>query len=269
MGSRYLTDLATVVRGAGLPCTEYSGWQTRARGSGGYESGRPTHIMVHHTASSSSQNGKPDADYIAVGSGDAPLSNLYIDRQGKVWVIAAGATNTNGKGHDYWGGGVPDDSMNSYAIGIEAGNNGVGEAWPTVQQDAYVKLVKALMTNYGIPLGHVRAHFEWAPDRKIDPAGSSRYANGGASWNMDKFRTDCYNAAGGSVPEPTPEPEDDVALSDDDINRIVAAVWAKKYSIKDQPQPQAAGWILANTYGLGVRAVRASEEAAANTRSTP
>lgn len=213
MGSRYLTDLASVIRNAGLPVKEYSGWQSRARGSGGYESGRPTHIMCHHTASSSSQNGQPDADYIAEGSGDAPLANLYIDRQGLVWVLAAGATNTNGKGRDTWGGGVPDDSMNSYAIGIEAGNNGTGEAWPTVQQDNYVRLVKALMAGYGIPLGHVRAHFEWAPDRKIDPAGNSRYATGGNKWNMDQFRTDCY-APAPEPPDPTP-PVDPTPLEDE------------------------------------------------------
>ena len=62
-------------------------------------------VMVHHTASGSSWDGQKHADYIAEGDEDAPLSNLYIDRSGLVWVIAAGATNCNGKGHDWWGGG--------------------------------------------------------------------------------------------------------------------------------------------------------------------
>ena len=77
--------------------------------------------------------------------------------------------------------------MNSYAVAIEAGNNGVGEAWPKVQQDAYITLVAALCAAYGIPTADCRGHFEWT-DRKVDPAGNSAWASGGASWNMDAFR---------------------------------------------------------------------------------
>lgn len=201
MGSRYLTDLADVVRDAALVCAEYPGWQTRARSSGGYNTDCPTHVMVHHTASPSSWDGQRDADYIATGDPAAPLANLYIDRSGLVWVIAAGATNTNGKGHDWWGGGVPDNSMNSYAIGIEAGNNGTGEPWPPDQLAAYRTLVGALCAGYRIENRCVRGHFEWTT-RKIDPAGSSPYATGGASWDMDTFRADCCLA-------PAPSPEDD------------------------------------------------------------
>ena len=211
MGDRWLTDLDDVLRSAGLHVREYGGWQSRGRGSGGYDSGRPTHVMVHHTASPRSWDGQKDADYIATGDEDAPLSNLYLDRTGLVWVIAAGATNTNGSGHDSWGGGVPDNSMNSYAIGVEAGNEGTGEPWPGVQQDAYVDIVQALKARYGIADKCVRGHFEWAPDRKIDPAGQSRYASGGASWDMAKFRSDCGGQPDpGPSPAPTPTEEDDV-----------------------------------------------------------
>ena len=61
MGSRYLTDLADVLRAAGLAVTELDGWRDRARGSGGYDDGRPTHVMVHHTASPPSASGESDA----------------------------------------------------------------------------------------------------------------------------------------------------------------------------------------------------------------
>ena len=191
MSGRYLTDLADVIRRAGLDVIEVDGWKSRARSSGGYASGRPTHVMCHHTASGPSSDGWPDVNYIATGSGDAPLSNLYLNRSGAVWTIAAGATNTNGQGGPIDG--VPANSMNSYAIGIEAGNNGVGEVWPDPQQSAYVTLVAALCTAYTIP--YVRAHFEWAPGRKVDPAGPSRWSNptggGGANlWRMDDFRAD-------------------------------------------------------------------------------
>jgi hypothetical protein len=199
MGGRFLTDLADVCKSAGLAVVEQPGWQTRARGSGGFDTGRPTHVMVHHTASPRSWDGKRDADYITYDDSDAPLANLYLDRSGMVWVLAAGATNTNGKGHDYWGGGVPDNSMNSYAIGIEAGNEGTGEQWPNAQQDAYLRLSNALCLRYAISVEHVRGHFEWAPDRKIDPAGNSRYASGGASWDMNRFRADCAKHNGQEV----------------------------------------------------------------------
>jgi len=164
MGSRYLTDLADVYRRSGWPVIEVDGWQNRARGSGGYDSGRPNHVMTHHTASGASSDGWPDVNYMTFNHTDAPLCNLYLDRQGNIYVCAGGATNTNGSGHDTCGI-TNDDSMNSSAIGIEAGNNGVGEQWPDAQQDAYVALCKALCDGYGIGVG--RDGFTWSGVQSI------------------------------------------------------------------------------------------------------
>jgi len=206
MGSRYLTDLADVCRRSGYPVIEVDGWQNRARGSGGYDSGRPNHVMAHHTASGASMDGWGDVNYMTFNHQDAPLCNLYLSRDGTIYVCAGGATNTNGSGHDPCGI-TSDDSMNSSAIGIEAGNNGVGEQWPDAQQDSYVLMCKALCDGYGISYTRIHAHFEWAPSRKIDPAGNSRYASGGNMWNMDQFRTDVsVGAGGGPGPGPSPEP---------------------------------------------------------------
>jgi hypothetical protein len=204
MAGLYLTDLAAVCRAAGLTVYEQDGWQFRARSSGGYDTGRPTHVMVHHTASGPGSDGWPDADYCSFVSDIRPVANLYLDRQGAVYVLAAGATNTNGAGVDPCGD-VPDDSMNTHAIGIEAGNDGVGEPWPDVQQDAYVVLVAALDAAYSIPPERVHSHAEWTPDgRKIDPAGPSRF--GSSTWNMDLFRDELNS----STPTP-PIPGDDMA----------------------------------------------------------
>ena len=200
MGSRYLTDMADVLRAAGLDVIEMDGWQKRARGSGGYDSGRPNHIMIHHTASGVSSDGWPDANYCTLSAQDKPLCNLYINRAGSVWVCAGGATNTNGSGKDPCGV-TNDDSMNSSAIGIEAGNNGVGELWPAPQLDAYLVMCRALGGAYGIPDSRTHSHFEWSPGRKIDPAGPDRYASGSASWNMGQFRAE---VAGAPVPTPVP-----------------------------------------------------------------
>src|SRR3954466_98241 len=94
-GAIYLTDMADILRLVELDVIEYDGWQTRARGSGGFANW-PLCVMWHHTASGPNSDGWNDANYIATGHPDSPISNLYINRAGTVWVIAAGATNTNG-----------------------------------------------------------------------------------------------------------------------------------------------------------------------------
>lgn len=205
----WLTDLADVCRQAGLLVREDPGWQHRGRGNGSsYAPGRPTHVMVHHTASPASSDGRRDVDYICRGSDVAPVANLYLDRAGVVWVCAGGPTNTNGKGSSRpWSGGVPDDLMNVYAIGVEAANTGTGETWPPAQCDAYVILCAALCSQYGIPVAHVRAHAEWATPsgRKIDPAGPSPWALRG-TWDMDAFRADVHERMTGGSRPPTPTP---------------------------------------------------------------
>lgn len=235
MGDRYLTDLADVLRGAGLAVIELDGWPTRSRGSGGYEAGRPTHIMVHHTASPPSSSGRDDAEYCAWGDEDSPLSNLCLDRDGAWWVLAAGATNTNGAGGPIDC--VPEDSMNTYALGIEA-NGGYGEVWPDVETASYVAGVSALRARYGC--AYIRAHFEWAPTRKVDPAGPSPWASGSASWDMERFRADVD--AGGTE-------GDDMPLSDDDVSRIAKAVW-DEIIVGDQPdEGKPARWRLRQAQG--------------------
>jgi hypothetical protein len=208
MGARYLTDLAAVCRNAGLLVQEEPGWQTRSRSSGGYDGGLPNHVMVHHTASGPSSDGQPDVNYMTYGSDNRPVANLYLSRSGKVWVMAGGATNTNGSGRCPHCGTT--DNMNTRAIGIEAGNDGVGEAWPAQQQTAYDQLVTALTAAYGIAVAATIAHFEYAPDRKVDPAGPSRWSNptgGGSSnrWRMGDFRADLAH----TPPTPIPPPDEE------------------------------------------------------------
>jgi hypothetical protein len=163
--------------------------------------------MIHHTASGPSQDGWPDANYCHHGHQDAPVGNLYLSRVPEIYVMAGGAANTNGSGHDPCGM-TPDDSMNSQSIAIEAGNDGVGERWPDAQLDCYEALCRVLCDAYAIPVGRIHAHFEWAPGRKIDPAGPARYATGGNSWDMTAFRT-AVGDTGPSPKPPTPSGKDD------------------------------------------------------------
>jgi hypothetical protein len=167
--------------------------------------------MVHHTASHSTVEN--DIAYILRGAPNptpgrpnlAPICNLYLARDGVFHVIAAGRSVTNGSGSSRpWSGGVPDDAMNSHAISIEAANNGTGEPWPAVQTTEYVRGVAALCLAYDIPVNHVRAHAEWSPGRKIDPAGPSPWAAGARTWNMDAFRADVLRRIAVVIDPPTP-----------------------------------------------------------------
>ena len=223
MGTRFLTDLASVLRNSKykLQVTEVNGWQTRSRSSGGYESGYPCAIVNHHTASSATP--KQDVDYICYNAEVAPISNLFIDRTGMVWICAAGATNHAGSGGPL--GPIPQDGMNSRSIGIEHANNGIGEVWPTVQQDVSIRVNAALCEAYGIQIGNVVEHFEWAPSRKIDRAGQSRYAQGSNKWNADAFRGDVVIFSTPSNPTPpNPTPPDDNMPSTDEIKGMVREV---------------------------------------------
>lgn len=204
-------DLAAVLRGAGLLVDESAvpDWRNRSRAgnTSWYENGRPTAVKVHHTASSIGSHDtiadeRREANMLAMLHEVRPVSNLYLGPSGTWYPIAAGPSNTNGLGRDTWGGGVPDDAMNSYAVAIEAGNNGVGEPWP--QLHVYVLGCAALCKAYGIRDFCVRAHKEWAPTRKIDPACGPtpswvRLEDRYGTFNMTEFRR---RVAGLLVPPP-------------------------------------------------------------------
>ena len=204
MSGRYLTDMADVLRAAGLQVVELDGWQTRARSSGGYASGSPMCVMWHHTASAG--DGASDADYCTFRSNDRPVCNLVVGRDGVVYVCAAGATNTNGKGGPLTlpdGRTVPADSMNTRAIGIEFSNNGVGMAWPEAQMSAGFAASTALTAAYVGGADQVAGHVDWTT-RKIDPAtaaavqGAWRPAsvNSSGSWALADLRNECLRVAG-------------------------------------------------------------------------
>ena len=109
--------------------------------------------MWHHTASNAGPD--DDAAYCCYGCDYAPVCNLMVDRTGAVWVLAAGATNTNGSGGpwDWSRGTVPADSMNTHAVGIEICNNGVGERYPVVQIDAAFTASVAVLAALGLEPG--------------------------------------------------------------------------------------------------------------------
>jgi hypothetical protein len=158
--------LDMVIRSAGVPIKLYSGWQTRSRSSGGFT--QLLGIVCHHTASPSSQGFQSCWDYLAVGHPDSPVANMILGRDGTVGVHAAGASNHAGKG----------GPANSYCIGIEAQNDGVGENWSPAMMESYEKMCAAMCSAYGLQASDCIAHREWAPSRKIDPWGGNQATAG-------------------------------------------------------------------------------------------
>ena len=132
MGQFWLLDLPDVLRAAGLDVDTYPGWEARARSTGGYDN--VLAVQCHHTASDTTPAN--DMAYMWNGSPDRPVGAIYLARDGKVTVGAAGATNTSGKGGplNTSSGTIPLDAANRYVISIEAANNGTGQQWPVVQQ---------------------------------------------------------------------------------------------------------------------------------------
>jgi len=214
MGARYLTGMADWLRAAGLTVREYDGWESRARSSGGYDGDRPWQIMWHHTASDSGPG--EDAWYCAEGHTDAPICNIMVNSDGSIDLLAAGATNTNGKGKAMPSsrGTIPTDSMNTYAVGVEIVNNGVGQHYPQAQIDAAFKVSLALTDALGLTPGDAATHHEYAKDRKIDPATAAAVEgpwrptsiSSSGTWSHDDLRAELWERENTDPPPPEPHP---------------------------------------------------------------
>ena len=217
-----LTDLGDAFDAAGVPWvpvgpssldpTGAADWTTRGRpaSTGGFE---PSGVLCHHTASPAGTTPQADLNVILAGNGAAPgpISQLYIGRDAQLYVVAAGRANHGGSGIRP---GLDGDcaDMNFHLVGIEAGNNGVGEPWPDAQIDLYGRTVAALAAWYGWDLGAVYLHATTGPpsggcNSKIDPAGPWLLQPdlvGSTTWHLETWRDYCSNFLEGNPPEPIP-----------------------------------------------------------------
>lgn len=173
--------LADELRAAGMDVIEVEGWRTR-----GSDSFSPRGIVCHHTATPEKASGDyPSLNIVKNGRSDlpGPLAQLGLGRSGKVYVIASGRANHAGTGG--WKG----MSGNSSVVGIEAEDSG-DSVWFPIQLAAYKTLCAVLVRKMGIPVSNICGHKEWAPSRKIDPAGI----------NMDTFRSEVSDILTGATP---------------------------------------------------------------------
>ena len=97
---------------------------------------------------------------------------MLLSRDGTCYIVSGNRANHAGTG------GFRGLTGNSSVLGIEAENNGIGEPWPPAQIDAYLRLCAAMCEGGGFDASMVCYHREWAPTRKIDPAGPGIPADG-------------------------------------------------------------------------------------------
>jgi hypothetical protein len=199
-----LTDLADVLRAAGLEVIEEPGWKTRGHGQMIDVLG----VTCHHTG------GLKDLSTIVNGRDlglptelKGPLAHLFLARDGVYHVVAAGLCWHAGESRSA-------TMTNSHRIGIEAEAKGVPGTigdWPKVQMDAYARGCAALAKRYRFGVVQVLGHKETcAPlGRKTDP-----------DFDMTAFR---HAVAGVDLSPPPKEP--DVALTDSDVAKVARAVW--------------------------------------------
>lgn len=160
-----LVGLGKRLKRAGLEVRTVEGWRGR-----GYSDFDPRGTTFHHTASSKHGGNAPSLGIVTHGRAGipGPLCNILVGRRGTVFLVAAGKANHAGLGGPLRG--IPRDSANKYAIGVEVENDGVGEPWDR-------ELIRVCDTVFAVCLdfcnekaGRHFGHKEYAPDRKIDPA---------------------------------------------------------------------------------------------------
>jgi len=188
MPSYPLTWLADVLRDAGCVVVEEGDWKHHGR-DGSFS---PKAIMLHHDASPAGETSH-GADVIINGRPglDGPLSQLWLDYDGRWHVIAAGRANHAGEGGPW--GVIAADQGNRDSIGIETDHT-TDEKWTDAQRSEGLRGVHALAQKLGITTTAeidraITAHKEYAAGRKIDPD----------PMDMDKARAQlaAYDPAGG------------------------------------------------------------------------
>lgn len=238
----YYVEAADWLRAVGITVVETDDWQTRARSSGGFAA-PPLGIQWHHTAGN--MNLDANLSWQTEGSDDAPIGNMTLWDDGVVYMIAAGAANTAGKGGPWTmsRGVVPLDKGNTTTWAIEAANNGVGQPWPQAQIDSYFKISNELNRRFGNLPSDLFSHAAYAPSRKIDPAtaaavqGPWRPASvtSSGTWSVDDIKAEATRRASDNE-------EDEV--TDEDVERIATAVWRRMMTFKPTNKQMSAEDIL-------------------------
>ena len=219
-----LTDAADAIRAEGAEVVEVADivngrliegdkWKTR----GHQYAQAPFCITWHHTAVDIPQLSIVRFELYKYDS--TPGNNVNIARDGKVWLLAAGATATNGAGTPMqFSRGV--GGRNSTTFTMEIHNDGRGQPYPQVQVDACFAVSNAINKLCGNQPTDLCTHHEYAPDRKTDPAQATavrgrwvpRSCTSSGTWDHDDIRAEAVRRWN--------REDDDMPLSDADFDKI-------------------------------------------------
>jgi len=157
--------LPDALRDEGLTVAVVSGWKTR----GAPDPFAPRGAMFHHTASGRLSGVAPSLSIVTHGRPDlpGPLCHVLVDRKGLAHVVASGRANHAGLGGPWRD--VPFNSGNSFLVGVEVENDGVGEPWSETVLDACDKVFTAILKHFGRDASWCVGHKEYT-SRKIDPS---------------------------------------------------------------------------------------------------
>lgn len=171
-----LTWLAGQLHASGLKVVEVAGWQGR-----GVDYDRtPSVFLFHHTAESSRSGNAGGLAIVTHGRTGlpGPIANLYLGRDGTVYVVAAGVSNNAGHGNAR-AAGLPSTSGNSSTIAMEMANNGTGEPYAPAMYRAALLVAAVIARRMSWPAGRFIGHKEWSTSGKVDPL-----------WDMPAARRD-------------------------------------------------------------------------------
>lgn len=228
-----LSNMANVLRAAGLTVVEVPGWQTR--GFLGRDLKEVRGVLWHHTVGPRTGN-MPSLNVLINGRPDVsgPLSQLGLARDGTVYVIAAGLSNHAGAGS--WVN-IPKDMGNYYLIGIEMESAGTPPYDWTADQIRVAPhlgaaLEKAYLMRLQPELRLQIGHLEYSSQGKIDPAGWPGGMNG--------LRNNINAVLNGDF---------EMAVTDQEMDQIAARVWSYVFKNKygsDVDGRDLMGWIDKN-----------------------
>lgn len=178
-----LTWLAEELRHVGLKVVEVDGWKTR--GSTDFD---PVGVTWHATAGSRTSSAQGEVNVILHGSttAPAPIAQIMADRDGTLYLCAAGLCYHNKIG---WDG--PNKGLgNSRLLGIEMANDNRGEPWPEVQLDAVRRATAVIMRKLDAdPMRRLAAHYEHQPyATRPSGEGSTKSDPYGVDMNAERPR---------------------------------------------------------------------------------
>ncbi|WP_326598903.1 peptidoglycan recognition protein family protein [Streptomyces sp. NBC_01803] len=228
--------LLKALKDEGVKVVEYKSWRTNNRNHKG-PWGPVNGVMIHHTVTTGT-DATVELCYVGRSDLPGPLCHGVVAKSGTVYLVGHGRANHAGSGDgDVLAAVIAEKALpadnetdtdgNIHFYGFECVNLGDNkDPWPPEQVEAIVRASAALCRAHGWGKGgdtSVIGHLEWQPG-KIDPRGPGISMGDVRKRVAERLK----HAAGWN-----PEEEDDMAVSDDDIEKIATAAARKVALYKD------------------------------------